>query len=273
MLFHEGQDVKKGDVLARIDPRTYQASLDQAVAKKQQDQANLANARLDLARYQKLSATNYTSAQTADTQRATVAQDVAQVAQDQAQIDNARTQLSYTTITAPIDGRTGLRQVDQGNIVHAADTTGIVVLTTLHPIAVIFTLPQQQLPQVAAAMAAGTPEALALPQDVSMRPNAAVLDRGTLAVLDNQVDPHHRHDQAEGAVPEPETAALARRVRDRAAAGRAPTQGATVVPEAAVQRGPQGAYRLCRRRRPAGAAAHRHRSATRICPAPSCKTG
>ena len=108
--FTEGQDVKKGDVLAQIDPRTYQAALDQATAKKAQDEAQLANARLDLARYQKLVANAYTSAQQADTARAQVAQLEAQVQQDQAQIDNARTQLSYTTITSPIDGRTGIRQ-------------------------------------------------------------------------------------------------------------------------------------------------------------------
>ena len=110
--FIEGQDVKNGDLLAQIDPRTYQAAYDQAVAKKAQDEAMLANARLDLARYTKLAANNYTSAQQADTARAQVAQDEAQVKQDQAQIDNARTQLSYTTITSPLDGRTGIRQVD-----------------------------------------------------------------------------------------------------------------------------------------------------------------
>ena len=151
--FHEGQDVHAGDVLARIDPRTYQAAVDQAAAKKAQDEANLANARVDLARYTKLAATAYTSAQQADTQKAMVAQLEAQVAQDQAQIDTARAQLSYTTITSPIDGRTGIRQVDQGNIVHAVDTTGIVVITTLQPISVVFTLPQQQLAAVAAAQA------------------------------------------------------------------------------------------------------------------------
>jgi multidrug efflux system membrane fusion protein len=149
--FHEGQDVHVGDVLAIIDPRIYQAALDQAVAKKRQDDALLTNARLDLVRYQKLAATAYTSAQQSDTQKSLVAQYEAQVAQDQAQIDTARTNLSYTTITSPVDGRTGIRQVDAGNIVHAADTTGLVVLTTLRPISVVFTLPQQSLP---AAMAA-----------------------------------------------------------------------------------------------------------------------
>src|SRR6185437_17109390 len=150
--FNEGQDVKKGDVLAQIDPRTYRAALDQATAKKAQDEAQLANARLDLARYTKLAANNYTSAQQADTARALVAQDEALVKQDQAQIDNARTLLGYTTITSPIDGRSGIRQVDAGNIVHASDTTGMVVITQLQPISVVFTLPQQALPQVAKAM-------------------------------------------------------------------------------------------------------------------------
>ncbi len=241
VLFQEGQDVKKGDILARIDPRAYQAALDQAVGKKQQDEASLANARLDLARYQKLVATKYTSAQTADTQRATVAQDVAQVVQDQAAIETARTNLSYTTITAPIDGRTGLRQVDQGNIVHAADTTGIVVLTTLRPIAVVFTLPQQQLAQVTAAMAAGTPDVTALPQDVSMRPNAAPLDHGTLAVLDNQVDSTTGTIKLKALFPNEKLhlwpgAFVTVRLHVST------DKGATVVPEAAVQRGPQGAY-------------------------------
>jgi multidrug efflux system membrane fusion protein len=183
--FREGQDVKAGDVLAQIDPRTYQATYDQAVAKKAQDEATLANARLDLTRYAKLAKTQYTTAQQADTQRSTVAQDEALVRQDQAQIDSARTNLSYTTITAPVTGRTGIRQVDAGNIVHSTDTTPITVVTTLQPIAVVFTLPQQTLPDVTAAMAAGHPGVLALPQggDVS-----TPIDSGTVAVLDNEVD-------------------------------------------------------------------------------------
>ncbi|MBV8869336.1 MAG: efflux RND transporter periplasmic adaptor subunit, partial [Acetobacteraceae bacterium] len=121
--FKEGQEVRRGDVLARIDPRTYQAAFDQAVAKKAQDEAQLANAKVDLARYQKLVQNNYTTAQQADTQKATVAQLTAQISSDQAAIDNARTLLGYTTITSPIDGRAGIRQVDAGNIVHATDTT------------------------------------------------------------------------------------------------------------------------------------------------------
>ena len=187
VTFKEGQDVRAGDVLARIDPRPYQAALDQAAAKKAQDEANLANARVDLVRYQKLAATAYTSAQTSDTQKATVAQEEALVRQDQAQIDTARTNLSYTTIASPLEGRTGIRQVDQGNIVHAADTTPLVVITQLQPISVVFTLPQQTLGAVAAAIRAGAPEVLALPQGVA-NDGKNVLDRGQVAVLDNTVD-------------------------------------------------------------------------------------
>ena len=186
--FKEGQEVRKGDVLARIDPRTYQAALDQALAKKAQDEALLANAKVDLARYQKLVQNNYTTAQQADTQRATVAQLTAQLNSDQAAIDNARTLLGYTTITAPIEGRAGIRQVDAGNIVHVADTTGLVVLTQLRPISVLFNLPQQDLPQVTAAMQQPTPPLVVAMSEAG--PGAGtVLDRGELTVLDNQVDP------------------------------------------------------------------------------------
>lgn len=188
MRFREGEDVATGDILARIDPRPYQAALDQAEARKAQDEAQLANARADLARYTKLVQNNFASAQQADTARAQVAQLEAQTRQDQAQIDAARTQLSYTTITAPVAGRAGLRQVDQGNIVRASDPAGLVVITTLQPIAVIFTLPQQSLPAVAAAMRAGAAEVLALAQSADGAGGARVLDRGVLAVLDNQVD-------------------------------------------------------------------------------------
>jgi multidrug efflux system membrane fusion protein len=237
----EGQDVAVGDVLARIDPRTYQAALDQAAAKKAQDEATLANARLDLARYQKLAATAYTSAQQADTQKALVAQLEAQVAQDQAQIDNARTLLSYTTVKAPVPGRVGIRQVDAGNIVHAADATGMVVITTLKPISVVFTLPQQSLPAVAAAMAEGTPEVLALPQVMDQGTEGKVLDRGTLTVLDNQVDPTTGTIKLKASFPNEKLllwpgafVTVRLRVDTR--------HDAVVVPPVAVQRGPHGPY-------------------------------
>ncbi len=241
--FHEGQDVQTGDVLARIDPRTYQAALDQVLAKKAQDQATLANARVDLVRYTKLAATAYTSAQQADTQKSLVAQLEAQVAQDQAQIDTARAQLSYTTIVAPIDGRTGIRQVDQGNLVHASDTTGIVVITTLKPISVVFTLPQQQLAQVAAAQARGTPVVQALPQGATENAGdtPVPIDTGTLSVLDNQVDPATGTIKLKASFPNaglklwPGAFVTVRLRTDT-------LKDAVTVPPVAVQRGPQGAY-------------------------------
>ncbi|HKS62329.1 MAG TPA: efflux RND transporter periplasmic adaptor subunit [Xanthobacteraceae bacterium] len=183
ILFREGQDVKRGDVLAEIDPRTYQAQYDQAVAKKAQDEATLANARIDLDRYTKLAASNSGSKQQADTQKALVAQLEAQVQGDQAAIDNTRAMLSYTKITAPFDGRTGLRLVDEGNLVQANDATGVVVITQIQPISVIFNLPQQQYQQVSKAFAQGT-----LPVDAIAADGKTVLDRGTLQVIDNQMD-------------------------------------------------------------------------------------
>ena len=156
IAFKEGQMVKQGDVLARIDPRSYQAALDQAVAKKAQDEAQLANARLDLQRYTTLARNEGVSKQQQDTQRAQVAQFEAQVAADQGAIDAARTQLSFTTIRSPINGRVGLRLVDQGNIVRAGDATGIVTVSQLQPIALVFTLPQQELGRVQEAMGRGT---------------------------------------------------------------------------------------------------------------------
>src|ERR1700760_1507545 len=182
--FTEGQDVKKGDVLGEIDPAIYQAQYDQAVAKKAQDEAQLANMRLDLTRYQQLAASNAGSKQQADTQRAVVAQQEALVNADQAAIDNAAATLSYTKIIAPLSGRAGLRQVDQGNIIHASDSTGLVVITQLQPIAVQFSLPQQQIVRVNAASAKG-----ALSVDVFGNDGATVADTGKLTGIDNQVDP------------------------------------------------------------------------------------
>jgi multidrug efflux system membrane fusion protein len=182
--FTEGQDVRKGDVLAEIDPVIYQAQYDQAVAKKAQDEAQLANQRLDLARYQQLSASNAGSRQQYDTQRAVVAQQEALVKADQAAIDNAQAMLGYTKIVAPLSGRAGLRQVDQGNIIHASDITGLVIITQLQPIAVQFSLPQQQIVRVNAASAKG-----ALTVDVFGNDGVTVIDSGTLKGIDNQVDP------------------------------------------------------------------------------------
>lgn len=182
--FKEGDDIKKGDVLARIDPVIYQAQLDQAIAKKAQDEAQLANSKIDLERYERLAATAAINKQQADTQRALVAQNTALVQADQAAIDNARAMLGYTTITAPLDGRTGIRMVDEGNYVRSADAaSAIVVITQLRPISALFNLPQQELPQVNSAAAKGPLSVEAQRSDTD-----EVIDRGLLRVVDNQVD-------------------------------------------------------------------------------------
>jgi len=170
-------------VLARIDPVTYQAAYDQAVAKKAQDEALLANAQIDFERYTRLMTTNSVARQQLDTQKSVVSQLEAQVRLDQALIDNAKAILDYTNIIAPIDGRTGIRLVDQGNNVRAADATGIVVITQLQPISVFFNLPQQQLGDVNRAFGAGS-----LPVEVFGADNKTVIDKGELKVVDNQVD-------------------------------------------------------------------------------------
>jgi multidrug efflux system membrane fusion protein len=181
--FTEGQMVHKGDLLAQIDPRPNQAAYEQALATKAKDEAQLANGKRDLDRYILLQPHDLASKQTVDTQRATVDQLTAQLKVDQALIDNARTQLEYTHIVSPIDGRTGIRLIDPGNIVHAADTTGIVVVTQVQPIAVIFTLPEEELSQVAAALAAGPVKV-----NTMTRGGGPELDEGTLSLIDNQID-------------------------------------------------------------------------------------
>jgi multidrug efflux system membrane fusion protein len=234
--FKEGQDVKAGDVLAEIDPVIYKAQYDQAVAKKAQDEATLANARTDLTRYEQLATAKAGSAQQADTQRALVAQLEAQVKSDQAAIDNAQATLGYTKIVAPLSGRAGLRQVDPGNIVHASDTTGVVVITQLQPIAIQFSLPQQQIVRVNAAAAAGP-----LPVDVFGNDGKTVVDTGAVSGIDNQVD------QTTGTVKIKAEFPNARfqlwpgqfvNVRLRVQT----LDKAIVVPTAAVQRGPAGTF-------------------------------
>ncbi len=180
--FVEGQDVKTGDVLARIDPRLYQAAYDQAVATRAKDEALLANAKVDLQRYAALAPQNYTSQQTFETQKALVAQLQAQVSMDQAMIESTSTNLDYTTIRSPIEGRTGFRLVDPGNNVLAAANTSLVVLTQMHPISVVFTLPSDDLAAIRKAAAAGPLTMIALSRDLKTE-----LDRGTLAVLDNEI--------------------------------------------------------------------------------------
>jgi membrane fusion protein, multidrug efflux system len=181
VAFKEGQLVNLGDLLVEIDPRPYQAVLDQAKAKKAQDEANLANANLDLQRYTKLG--EFATRQQTDTQRSTVAQLTAQIAADDAAISNAQTQLDYTQVKSPITGVAGLRQVDIGNIVNASTQTGIVTVAQIEPIAVIFTAPEEQLPYINEAQSVKPLKVIAITTD-GKKP----LAEGALAVVNNQVD-------------------------------------------------------------------------------------
>jgi multidrug efflux system membrane fusion protein len=181
IAFKEGQLVNQGDLLVEIDPRPYQATLDQAKAKKAQDEANLANANLDLQRYTRLG--EFATKQQTDTQRSTVAQLTAQIAADDAAIFNAQTQLDYTAVKSPIPGVAGLRQVDIGNIVNASTQTGIVTIAQIEPIAVIFTAPEEQLPYINEAQASKPLKVIAITTD-GKKP----LAEGTLSVINNQVD-------------------------------------------------------------------------------------
>jgi len=234
--FKEGQDVKAGDVLAEIDPVIYQAQYDQAVAKKAQDEATLANARMDMVRYQQLATAKAGSAQQADTQKALVAQLEALVKSDQAAIDNAQATLGYTKIVAPLSGRAGLRQVDQGNIVQTSDATGIVVITQLQPIAIQFSLPQQQIFRVNTASAKG-----ALTVDAFGNDGKTVVDTGKVAGIDNQVDQTTGTVKVKAEFPNTNfqlwpgqfvNVRLKVQTLDKA----------IVVPTAAVQRGPAGTF-------------------------------
>ncbi|MET4169056.1 multidrug efflux system membrane fusion protein [Bradyrhizobium sp. LA6.1] len=183
VFFKQGQMVKEGDPLLEIDQRPFTAALEQAVAKKAQDEANLRNDRLNLERFQKLAKQQFETQQNLDTQQALVDQMIAQVKGDQAAIDNAQTNLGYTSIKAPISGRTGFRLVDPGNIVHAADTTGIVTIAQLQPIAVQFTEPEEQLQAIDKAFDAGEVPVEALTSD-----GTRTLSQGRLVVMDNSVN-------------------------------------------------------------------------------------
>lgn len=236
VAFTEGQNVKRGDLLAQIDPRPNQASYEQALATKAKDQAMLENAKRDLDRYTLLQPQDLASKQTVDTARASVDQLTAQMKVDQAAIDSAHTQLDYTRIVSPIDGRTGIRQVDPGNIVRAADTTGIVVVTQLQPISVIFTLPQEQLRSIADAMNKGAVEVTTLSRDGSQ-----VLDTGRLLLIDNTISTSSGTAKLK-AIFDNKASHLwpgqyvNARVKIRV------DQSALTLPSAAVQRGPNGVY-------------------------------
>src|SRR5437764_7046706 len=234
IAFQEVQSVKQGDLLAEIDPRPFQAALDQAKAKKVQDEANLANANLDLQRYTKLG--EFATRQQTDTQRSTVAQLTAQIAADEAAVSNAQTQLDYTQVKAPISGVAGLRQVDLGNIVNASTQTGIVPITQIEPIAVIFTAPEEQLPYINEAQAVNPLKVVAITTD-GKKP----LAQGKLAVVNNQVDTtsgtirlkavFDNKNHALWPGQSVSTRLLVRTLKD-----------ATVVPDDAIQHGTNGLY-------------------------------
>jgi multidrug efflux system membrane fusion protein len=236
VAFKEGQDVERGYVLAEIDPAIYQAQYDQAVAKKAQDEAQLANARIDLERYTRLAATNSSTRQQLDTQKALVQQLEAQIKQDQAAIDNTAATLGYTKIVAPIDGRTGIRQVDEGNIVRATSATALVTITQIKPISMFFSLPQQELARINKAFSAGPLVVEALGAD-----NATVTDRGTLRVVDNQVDQTTGTVKLKAEFPNAELQLWPGQfVNVRLLVDT--LKGAIVVPTASVQRGPNGTF-------------------------------
>jgi len=234
VAFTEGQIVRQGDLLVEIDPRPYRAALDQALAKKVQDEANLANANLDLQRYTRLG--EFATRQQTDTQRSTVAQLTAQIAADQAAIDNARTQLDYTQVKAPISGVAGLRQVDIGNIVNASGQSPVVTIAQIEPIAVIFTAPENQLADINKAQAIAPLKVLALTTD-----GARTLAEGKLFVINNQVDTTSGTVRLK-AVFENRDHALwpGQSVSTRLLAGT--IMDAIVIPDVAVQRSTSGLY-------------------------------
>jgi membrane fusion protein, multidrug efflux system len=234
VAFKEGQMVNQGDLLVEIDPRPYQASLDAAKAKKIQDEANIANANLDLQRYTKLG--EFATKQQTDTQRTTVQMLTAQIAADDAAIFNAQTQLDYTQVKSPISGVAGLRQVDIGNIVNASTQTGVVTIAQIEPIAVIFTAPEEQLPYINEGQASGQLKVIAITTD-GKKP----LAEGSLAVVNNQVDStsgtvrlkavFDNKDHALWPGQSVSTRLLVKTLKD-----------ATVVPDNAIQHGTDGLY-------------------------------
>jgi len=237
VAFVEGQQVKRGQLLAQIDPRPYQAALDGARAALAKDTAQLADARKDLARYVFLEPKKLASQQQVDSQRALVAQLKAQTEADQAAIENAATQLSYTRITSPINGRTGIRLVDPGNIVHSTDTTGIVVLTQLQPITAIFTLPESTFEAVAGAMAKGSVSVIATSQEG----DGSVLDRGTVKLIDNQIDTTTGTIRLKAIFPNPKLKLWPGQFVNVRLLERT-DENALTVPAAALQRGPDGMF-------------------------------
>jgi multidrug efflux system membrane fusion protein len=236
VLFAEGQRVKKGDVLVQIDPRPFTIQLESARAALARDTANLKNSRLNAERYKTLSEQNLIAVQQYTDQQAAADQLQAQVAADQAQIDAARLNLDYARVVSPIDGVTGVRLVDPGNVVHAADTTGLVVVTQLDPIAVFFTLPEDHLVQVIDAMRGGTLSVEALSRD-----GDKLLGEGKLSVIDNQINQATATIRLKSIFANPDRMLWPNQFV-KARLHLATRSNALVVPAAAVQHGPQGTF-------------------------------
>jgi multidrug efflux system membrane fusion protein len=237
VLYREGQTVSRGQLLARIDPRPFQVLLTQAEGQMARDQAQLSNARVDLQRYRTLWAQNSIPRQQLDTQEALVRQYQAAVRSDQGQVDSARLQLTYSRITAPCDGRVGLRLVDAGNIVHASDTGGLVVITRMQPMTVVFTIPEDSLPLLVGRMRGGRKLAV----DAFDREQKRMLATGSLLTLDNQIDPGTGTVKLKAVFPNrdnelfPNQFVNARLLVDV-------RRDAITVPSAAIQNGPKGAF-------------------------------
>ncbi|MCW5794300.1 MAG: MdtA/MuxA family multidrug efflux RND transporter periplasmic adaptor subunit [Nitrospira sp.] len=237
VLFKEGQLVRNGELLAQIDPRPFEVQLIQAQGQMARDQAQMKNAQLDFERYRDLYKQNFIPKQQLDTQEALVRQYEGIVKADQGQIDNAKLQLTYSSITAPIDGRVGLRLVDAGNIVHANDPNGLLVITQLQPITVVFALAEDHLPAVFERLKSGKQ----LVVEAFDREQKRKLATGTLLTVDNQIDPTTGTVRLKAVFPNDDSALFpnqfvnARLLLDI-------KQGATIVPSAAVQRGPKGTF-------------------------------
>src|SRR5205085_7133506 len=236
IAFKEGQSVHAGDLLAQIDPRPFQAQLDQAIANRERDQAQLVNAQANLQRDSQLLTHGYATPQTVDLDKANTGQFGAAVKADEAAIEYAQTQLAYTRITSPINGVTGIRLIDVGNIVHSTDPNGLVVVTQLQPIAVISTLPETQLPQIQQAMAKGPLKVLAYSED-----NKIQLDQGTLAVLDNQIVQTSGSVKLKADFPNPQHRLWPGELVNIRLLIDTRQNGLTVAAPA-VQQGPQGSY-------------------------------
>jgi membrane fusion protein, multidrug efflux system len=234
--FVEGQTVKKGDLIGQIDPRPFQAALDQAMAAHDKDVAQLASAKADMDRFELLAPQNLASKQTLDAQHALVGQLQAQIKGDQANIDNARTQLSYTTIVSPIQGKTGIRRVDPGNNVHATDTGGIVVVTQVQPISTIFTLPEEALPTLNRALEGGSVRVTAMSRD-----GKTELDQGTIALVDNEIDQSTGTIRVKATFPNPHDALWPGEFINARVLVRT-DKSALTVPSNAIQRGPNGMF-------------------------------